>query len=449
MFLLLLFSKSFLYTDLIYYTKMLDIKLIRENPDLIRRNLQKRNDKEKLKLLDELIKMDVEWRESLQETEKLRNQRNIISREIADLKKQGKNADEKLKLAKVIPEKIKELEEYVIDLRGRMDTILMRLPNILHESVPIGADSSENEIVKVVGKKPHYDFELKSHVDLVQDLDLADIERAAKVSGARFYYAKNELVMLDLGLRKLALDLLIQRGYVPIEPPFLIRRAPYEGVTDLNDFEDVLYKIEDEDLYLIATSEHPIASMHMNELLDKAVLPLKYAGISACFRKEAGAHGKDTKGIFRVHQFNKIEQLIFCKPEESWKIHEELLANAEELFQKLGLHYRVVNICTGDIGTVAAKKYDIEAWFPVQNDFREVVSCSNCTDYQARRLNIKYDDNGERKFIHTLNSTAIAIGRALVAIIENYQQKDGTIKIPEVLVPFMNGQKEIKPKKRE
>jgi len=428
---------------------MLDIKLIRENPDIVRKNLQKRNDKEKLTLFEEVISLDAEWRGSLQELEKLKNQRNVISREIAELKKQGKKADEKLKIAKVIPEKIKELEEYVVDLRGRIDSILMRLPNLLHESVPTGVDSSQNEIVKLVGKKPHYDFELKSHVDLLQDLDLADIERAAKTSGARFYFAKNELVMLDLALKKLALDLLIKKGYSPIEPPFMIRRGPYEGVTDLNDFEDVLYKIQDEDLYLIATSEHAIGGMHMNELFEKSQLPLKYAGLSACFRKEAGAHGKDTKGIFRVHQFNKIEQFIFCRPEDSWKLHEELLENAEEIFKKLGLHYRVVNICTGDIGTVAAKKYDIEVWYPVQNDFREVVSCSNCTEYQARRLNIKFDDNGERKFVHTLNSTAIATGRALVAIIENYQQKDGSIKIPEVLVPFMNGQKEIKPKKRE
>jgi len=253
--------------------------------------------------------------------------------------------------------------------------------------------------------------------------------------------------MLDLALKQLALDMLIKKGFIPVEPPFMIRREPYEGVTDLGDFEDVLYKIEGEDLYLIATSEHPIAAMHMNEVLDKDKLPLKYAGISPCFRKEAGAHGKDTKGIFRVHQFNKIEQFVFCKEEDSWKIFEELLKNAEELFKKLKLHYRVVNICTEEIGTLAAKKYDIEVWFPVQKAYREAVSCSNCTDYQARRLNIKYDDNGERKIMHTLNSTEIATGRVLAAILENYQQKDGSVKIPAVLQKYIN-KKVIKPKKR-
>jgi len=305
-----------------------------------------------------------------------------------------------------------------------------------------------NKTIKKFGKKPKFRFKLKSHVDLLENLDLADVERAAKVSGARFYYAKNELVMLDLALKQLAMDMLIKKGFVPIEPPYMIRRKPYEGVTDLGDFEDVLYKIEGEDLYLIATSEHPIAAMHMDEIIDINKLPLKYAGISTCFRKEAGAHGKDTKGIFRVHQFNKIEQFVFCKEEDSWKILEELLKNAEDLFKKLKLHYRVVNICTEEIGTVVAKKYDIEVWFPVQNAYREVVSCSNCTDYQARRLNIRYDDKNERKVVHTLNSTEIATGRALVAILENYQQKDGSVKIPAVLQKYMN-QKFIKPKKRQ
>jgi seryl-tRNA synthetase len=230
----------------------------------------------------------------------------------------------------------------------------------------------------------------------------------------------------------------------------MIKREPYEGVTSLADFEDTLYKIEGEDLYLIATSEHPMGAMFMNEILPAETLPLKYAGISPCFRKEAGAHGKDTKGIFRVHQFNKIEQFIFCKPEDSWKLHEELLANAEGIYQKLGIPYRIVNICTGDIGTVAAKKYDIEAWMPVQKMFREVVSCSNCTDYQSRRLNVRYrEKTGEKsEFVHTLNSTAIATQRTIVAIIENYQQSDGSLKVPKALVPYMGKTEEVRKKSK-
>jgi len=224
----------------------------------------------------------------------------------------------------------------------------------------------------------------------------------------------------------------------------MMRRKPYEGVTDLHDFEEMLYKIENEDLYLIATSEHPIAAMHMDENLAK--LPLKYAGISTCFRKEAGSHGKDTKGIFRVHQFNKVEQFIFCKPEESWKLHEELIKNAEDLLKKLEIPYRVVNVCTGEIGNIAAKKLDLEAWMPAQKTYREVVSCSNCTDYQARRLNIKYKADGEKRYVHTLNSTAIATSRTLVAIMENFQQKDGSVKIPKALIPYMGGLKKIEKK---
>jgi seryl-tRNA synthetase len=426
---------------------MLDIKLIREKTEEVRKNIQKRDDPKFLNQFDLLVKKDEEWRSNLQNLEKLKAQRNTLSKEIADLKKAGKKADDKLKLAKALPKRINEIEEKTKSLRQEINNLLLKIPNLLHKSVPFGESEEENKTIKKEGKKPKFSFKLKSHVDLIEDLGLADIERAAKVSGARFYYAKNELVMLDLALKRLALEMLIKKGFEVVEPPFMIRRKPYEGVTDLADFEDVLYKIDGEDLYLIATSEHPIAAMHMNEILDIKELPLKYAGISPCFRKEAGAHGKDTKGIFRVHQFNKIEQFVFCKEEDSWKIHEELLKNAEDLFKKLKLHYRVVNICTGDIGTVAAKKYDIEVWYPVQNAYREVVSCSNCTDYQARRLAIRYDDNNERKVVHTLNSTEIATGRALVAIIENYQQKDGSVKIPAVLQKYMNGQKTIKPKK--
>jgi seryl-tRNA synthetase len=246
-----------------------------------------------------------------------------------------------------------------------------------------------------------------------------------------------DIAKLELALIHFAVDFLTKENYVLVEPPLMLRRKPYEGVTDLKDFETMMYKVQDEDLLLIATSEHPIAAMLMNGIYDEKQLPLKFVGYSPCFRKELGSHSIDTRGIFRVHHFNKIEQFVFCKPEDSWKFHEELLKNAETLFQKLKIHYRVVNVCTGDIGTVAAKKYDIEAWSPRENLYREVVSCSNCTSYQATRLNIKYRKGKEKEFAHTLNSTAIATSRALRAIIENYQQKDGSIKVPTVLQKYM------------
>jgi seryl-tRNA synthetase len=277
-----------------------------------------------------------------------------------------------------------------------------------------------------------------------------DVERAGKIAGARFFYLKKEGVLLDMALMSYALEEMVKKGFTPIEPPFLMRRKPYEGVIALSDFENDLYKVEGEDLYLIATSEHPMAAMYMNEVLKAEDLPIKLVGISPNFRKEAGAHGKDTRGIFRTHQFNKVEQFVFCKPEDSWKIHEELVMNAEELVQKLGLPYRVVNVCTGDIGKVAAKKYDIEAWMPAQNAYREIISCSNCTDYQARRLNIRYrEKEGEppKGFVHTLNSTALATGRTIVAILENYQQEDGSVVIPEVLRKYMMGIEKILPKR--
>jgi seryl-tRNA synthetase len=249
-----------------------------------------------------------------------------------------------------------------------------------------------------------------------------------------------------MALMSFAIEEMVKKNYIPIEPPYLMRKEAYEGVTALSDFAEMLYKIENENLYLIATSEHPMAAMLQNEVLKEEELPLKLAGISACFRKEAGAHGKDTRGIFRTHQFNKIEQFIFCTPEQSWPLHEELLQNAENLVQKLELPYRIVNVCTGDIGTVAAKKYDVEAWMPAQNAYREIVSCSNCTDYQARRLNIRYREKEgapTKGFVHTLNSTALATGRTIVAILENYQQEDGSIIIPKVLRKYMSNNEAI------
>jgi len=305
------------------------------------------------------------------------------------------------------------------------------------------------------GNKKEVDYEVlpwkpKSHVDVLEELDIGDTKRAAKVAGSRFFYLKNELALLDLAIAQFALEELVKQGYIPVIPPYMLNRRAMEGVTDLSAFEEMLYKIEGEDLYLIATAEHSIGAMFMDEILEEKDLPIKFVGFSPCFRKEAGAHGKDTKGIFRVHQFHKVEQFIFAKPEESWELHEELIKNAEALFQKLGIPYRVVNICAGELGAVAAKKYDIEAWMPAQGKFRELVSASNCTDYQARRLNIRYRSrDGNFRFVHTLNSTALATTRTAVAIIENFQKEDGAIEIPKVLRKYMGGLKEIVPPEKK
>jgi seryl-tRNA synthetase len=429
---------------------MLDIKLIRENPDLVRENLSRRGEPEFLRMLDELIECDKLWRQHLTRLNDLRRERNRITTEIAASKKRGVDATAMVSRAKEIDEEIESLERLVGEYEEKVRYYLMRLPNLLHDSVPIGRDENDNVTVRTWGEIPHFNFPVKDHIELGLSLDIMDIERAGKIAGARFFYLKREGVLLDIALLNFALEEIVKKGYTPIEPPFMMRRKPYEGVTALSDFEDSLYKIEDEDLYLIATSEHPMAAMFMDEVLKAENLPIKFVGISPNFRKEAGAHGKDTRGIFRTHQFNKVEQFIFCKPEDSWKFHEELIRNAEELVQKLGLPYRVVNVCTGDIGTVAAKKYDIEVWMPAQNAYREIISCSNCTDYQARRLNIRYrEKEGEppKGFVHTLNSTALATGRTIVAILENYQQADGSVVIPEVLRKYMDGLEKIEPKR--
>ena len=299
--------------------------------------------------------------------------------------------------------------------------------------------------IKKWGDIPKFDFKIKDHIDISEDLDLVDLERAAKVAGARFYYLKNDLVRLNQALIHFGLDFLAEKGYSLVQPPYMINRESMEGAVIAEDFEEVIYKVQEEDLYMIGTSEHAMAAMHSKEIIEGKNIPMKYAGISPCFRKEAGAHGRDQKGIFRVHQFDKIEQFIFSKPKDSWKEHEKMLAIAEEFYQKLEIPYRVMLLSTGDIGKISAKTYDIEAWMAGQNAYREIVSCSNCLEYQARRLKIRFRDktNEDTQYVHTLNSTLIATTRILVAIMENFQTKDGHIRIPQVLQSYMGNQKEI------
>ncbi len=429
---------------------MLHIRFIRENIDLIRKNLEWRKDKAKLAEFDRLLELDEKIRALKKEIQDLRTQRNSLSREVGKLKKQGSDASGVMKRAEKVNKRIVEIDEETATLEVELRRIQMSVPNILHESVPYGADDEDNEVVKEWGGRPEFKFNVQSHVDLLDSLDIGDIPSAAKISGSRFYYLKNELVMLDIAMQQMALEKLLRKGFTPLYPPFMMRREPYEGVTDLADFEDVMYKIEGEDLYLIATSEHPMVAMHMNDIFEPGDLPIKLAGVSTCFRKEAGSHGKDTKGIFRVHQFNKVEQFVFSHPDESWNIHEELIKNEEEYIQALKLPYRIVNTCTGDIGIVAAKKYDLELWMPGQQKYREGGSCSNCTAYQATRLNIKYrikKGGTEKDYLHTLNSTMVANPRTIVAILEVYQQEDGSVKIPQALHKYLPASmKEIVPK---
>jgi len=422
---------------------MLDIRFVRSSPDSVRADLRKRGDTEKLGWVDDLLAQDVDARRLKIETDTLRQRRNTIAREINAARKAGQDATALMAEAAALPGKIRDNEAEQERIADTIRAYLMRLPNILHESVPVGKDDTENVEIRREGRVRTFDFELKNHGQLAYERGWADFERATKISGAGFYFLKGSLVLLDLALQRYAIDLLAQKGYIPVIPPYMINRSSYEGVTDLSDFEKVMYKIDGDDAYLIATSEHPIGAMYRDEIFETKDLPLRLVGLSPCFRREIGAHGLDTKGLFRVHQFTKVEQFVFCRPEDSWQIHEELLANAEEIFRKLEIPYRVVNICTGDIGTVAAKKYDIEAWMPRENSYREVVSCSNCTSYQAVRLNIRVRDKHDfesKQHLHTLNSTAIATSRVMRAVLENFQESDGRVKIPGILRPYMNDQ---------
>lgn len=423
---------------------MLDPRLLKENPQAVREMLEKRNMADFP--LDSLVGLDRRRRELIVETQELRQKKNVLSEAIAGKKKAKQDTSSELNQMKEISSRLGKVEEQMTNVEEQFRHQIMLLPNMLHESVPVGKDEKSNVIVRLSGTPYRFDFKPKDHVDIATALDLIDIERAVKISGARFYFLKNELVKMNQALVQFALDFLSERGYSLVQPPYLIRKEPMSGAVILGDFQDVIYKIEGEDLYMIGTSEHAIASMHMNEILEGKKLPIKYAGFSSCFRKEAGAHGKDMKGIFRVHQFEKVEQFVYCRPEDSWKEHERMLVLAEEFFAKLGIPYRVMLLSSGDTGKISAKTYDIEAWMAGQNAYREIVSCSNCLDYQARRLGVRFRDrtNEETRLAHTLNSTLVATERTLVAILENYQTAKGTVQVPEVLHKYMSGIKELK-----
>ena len=421
---------------------MLDPKLIKEKPEIIRDMLKSRAVEFDL---DGLIESDQKRREFIIKTDELRKKKNQVAMVISEKKKAGEDASSILTEMKNVSTELTELESEQEEIEKKYLKLASTIPNLVDKSVPIGPDESANKEIKKWGDIPKFDFKIKDHIDISEDLNLVDLERAAKVAGARFYYLKNDLVRLNQALIHFGLDFLAEKGYSLVQPPYMINRESMEGAVIAEDFEEVIYKVQEEDLYMIGTSEHAMAAMHSKEIIEGKNIPMKYAGISPCFRKEAGAHGRDQKGIFRVHQFDKIEQFIFSKPEDSWKEHEKMLEIAEEFYQKLGIPYRVMLLSTGDIGKISAKTYDIEAWMAGQNAYREIVSCSNCLEYQARRLKIRFRDktNEDTQYVHTLNSTLIATTRVLVAIMENFQTKDGHIRIPQVLQSYMGNQKEI------
>lgn len=424
---------------------MLDMMMFRENANILRADHDKR--KISQENIDEVIRLDNAWKQASYDSDLLRKSRNEAARGIANAKKSGDSESVKKIMDEVssIGTRIEELTKISDDYLKQRDTVRMRVPNILHESVPIGEDDQKNTLHSLHGQKKDMNFQPKNHNEIIETNGWVDLARAAKITGSRFYFLQGDLARLEMALQSYTTNFLVKRDYTLVQPPLMMNREAYEGVTDLADFETVMYGIEPDKFYLIATSEHPLTAMRMDEIIEPSELPIKLVGVSQCFRREVGAHGLSDRGIWRVHQFTKIEQIIICNPEDSWSHHEDLLSNATELWDSLDLHYRVVNICTGDMGTVASKKYDLEAWLPGVEDYKEVVSCSNCTDYQANRLRMRYRTSEGNSAVHTLNSTAVATSRALVAILEQYQTEDGRIMIPKVLQPFMDNQEFLEP----
>ena len=426
---------------------MLDISMFRDKHQQIRADHDKRgipHDK-----IDNVIKYDKLWLNLQHQTNQLRQQKNTAARGISAAKKSGDESKAQEILAEVasLGKEISELEEQTQAAIENRDKIRMSIPNILHHDVPKGADESGNTVHSVYGEKPIFEFEPRTHNELIEMNKWVDLKRAAKIVGSRFFFLKGDLARLEMALQNYTVDFLQQRGFTFVQPPVMMNRKAYEGVTDLGDFETVMYGVEPDNYYMIATSDHPLTAMYMEETIPEDQLPLKIVGVSPCFRREVGSHGQSDLGIWRVHQFTKIEQIVITKPEESWEMHEELLQNCIDLWNDLQIHYEVVNICTGDMGTVAARKYDLEAWIPGAGQYKEIVSCSNCTDYQANRLQIKYGQPGHanQPIVHTLNSTAVATSRALVAIMEQNQLADGRVTIPQPLVNYMGGQQILEP----
>jgi len=429
---------------------MLTTKYVRDNIDAIKESLKKRRSKYPI---DRLLDLDRAWREEKTQLQELQSKKNKASLEISELKKKGMEIKEKVESLAYLKEQVDELEKNMGKNEQEIEKLLWNIPNVLDKSVPEGDPPEANKMLKTWGDPK--EKSIGTHEEILEKLGFLDMERAAKVAGARFYYLKGDLVLLEQSLGRYALDFMAKRGYVPVLPPFMLRKKYYRGVAPLATFEDALYMtgeskessvmsgVEhvDDELFMIGTAEHSLAAMHAEELFSVKDLPLKYAGISPCFRREAGAHGKDQKGIFRVHQFDKVEQFIYCKQEDEMKYFEELLKNSEDIWQSLDIPYQLVLLCSGDTGHQMSKTIDVEGWFPGQKAYRELASCSTARDWQSVRLDIKYDEGEERKYVYTLNNTAISMARTLACLVENYVNPDGTISIPDALVPYMGKSK--------
>ncbi|MFB6246778.1 MAG: serine--tRNA ligase [Candidatus Pacearchaeota archaeon] len=422
---------------------MLSIDVVKENPEAVKETIKNKFQGDKLELVDKAIEIDKKWRELKKQEDDLRAERNKVSKKIAELKKKGENAEEEMKRAKEIPDKISELHKKQEETLEERNLILQKLPNFMSERTPVGKDDSENVTEEYFGEKPEFDFEVKPHSQIAEELGMADFESAAEVSGSGFYYLEGDLALLNQALIQYAIDKMTSKGYRYVETPLMLRNDVINRETDLTQQEEMIYRISDEELSLIGTSEHSLIGRHFDKELNQKKLPIKQTSYSMCFRKEIGSHGLDEKGLFRTHQFNKVEMAVICLPEDSDKIFEEMKEITLEIFKDLELPRRVLKICSGDLGDLKKEQVDIEVYSPRQDDYIELGSCSNLTDAQARKLGISTRVKNERLTPHTLNNTAVATSRALVAILENHQQKDGSVRIPSVLQPYMKGKTKL------
>ncbi len=424
---------------------MLDIKHIRENLEQVKAGLARRRQACDTDL-NKLVELDSKRRTLLQESESLKNKKKTLSAEVGKLKQQGKDAAQLMEEVKEINNRIKELDDGLLACEETLNQALLNIPNLPHQSVPDGSGETENQTIRKWGEKPVFSFKPLNHTELGERLNILDLKRAAKISGARFAVFRGAGASLLRALLQFMMDVQTrENGYVELYPPLLVNAASMTGTGQLPKFEEDLFKLRDDPLYLIPTAEVPLTNYHSDEILKEEELPVRYSAATPCFRREAGSYGKDTVGIIRQHQFDKVELVKFAKPENSFDELESLVANAESILQKLNLHYRVQALCAGDLGFSAAKTYDLEVWIPSQGTYREISSCSNFTDYQARRAKIRYKkaDGSKPEYVHTLNGSGLAAGRLFVAVLENYQQADGSIKIPELLRPYMHGQEVI------
>lgn len=426
---------------------MIDIKVIRENPELVKNNIKKKFQDEKLEIVDEILKLDEKWRKLKFDEDDLRKERNNISKEISELKKARKNADKELKKAKKIPVEIEKLQDKRRKLEDDIRERMYKIPNFIHDSVPIGKDELENVEVRKIGKPAVPSFKVLNHAELAEKVGGVDFDSARDTSGNGFYYLTGDLAMLHSAMLAFARDYMVKKGFDYVIPPFMIRGNVVDGVMSFTERDAMMYKIEAEDLYLIGTSEHSMIGRFIDKTLVGKNLPITLTSYSPCFRKEVGSHGIEEKGLYRLHQFEKQEMIVICEPEESYEWFDKMAEYTVDVFKALDIPVRVLECCSGDLADLKAKSVDVEAWSPRQKKYFEVGSCSNLTDAQSRRLNIKVEGKGERYFPHTLNNTVLASPRALIALMENNQQKDGSIKVPSVLVPYMLGKKKIEAKK--